>query len=265
MKEKNCFLSVDVEEDLRDNGQKSFLGVENLEKILNIFKKYEAPATLFVTGEVLDNYSELVKQWAADFEIACHGYWHQPLSQLPLEERSRGLANFVELYRNLLGRAPLGFRAVQNVIDNEQFKILEDYNFLYDSSVVPDYPPFKKYVGYKGQAPLLPYHPAGDNHLKKGEMKILEIPLTPHLLGIPLVGTWLRRLRVRFFKLLFLFYQPKFISFSMHSWDAVPGGALSAKNRGQHYVEQLAAMLEYLKKKGYKFYNGEMIYEISGN
>lgn len=261
MTEKICFLSIDVEEDLRDDGEKSFLGVENLEKILAVFRQFGAPATLFVTGEVLDNYPELVKKWAVDCEIACHGYFHQPLSQLPLAERERGLANFIELYRNLLGRAPAGFRAVQNVIDNEQFALLEKLDFLYDSSVVPDYPPFKKYVGYKGPAPLLPYHPLSENHLQKGNMKILEIPLTPHLLGIPLVGTWLRRLRVRFFKLLFSFYQPKFISFSMHSWDAVPGGALSAKNRGQHFVEQLAAMLEYLKKKNYQFLNGEMVYE----
>ena len=247
MKNKTCFLSIDVEEDLRADGQKSFRGAENLEEMLAIFKQFEAPATLFVTGEALANYPELAKNWAVDFEIGCHGYWHRPLSQLPLAEREKGLVDFLGL------KEVKGFRAVQNVIDNEQFPLLEKYGFLYDSSVVPNYPFLKKYIGYKGRAPLAPYHPAVGNHLEKGEMKILEIPLTPHLWGIPLVGTWLRKLGVGFYKILFFFYQPKFISFSMHSWDPI---------LSDNYLKQLAEMLAFLKKKNYHFLNS---YEISRN
>lgn len=250
MKNKVCFLSIDVEEDLRADGRKVFSGVENLDQMLATFRKRNLPATLFVTGEVLANYPELVKNWAVDFEIGCHGYFHRPLSRLPLEEREKGLVNFLNL------KEVKGFRAVQNVIDNEQLALLEKYNFLYDSSVVPNYLFLKKYVGYKGRAPIAPYHPAIGNHMAKGDMKILEIPLTPHLLGVPLAGTWLRKLGVNFYKLLFILHQPNFISFSMHSWDPILSDG---------YLKRLDEMLAHLKKKNYQFLNGEMIYEASRN
>ncbi|MFH1173047.1 MAG: polysaccharide deacetylase family protein [bacterium] len=258
MKKRICFLSIDVEEDLRSDNLKTFWGVEKLDIALDIFRKYNALATLFITGEVLEKYPALVRQWALNNEIACHGYWHQPLSQLPIEDRKRGLADFTGLYRQVLNSEVKGFRAVQNIIDNEQFELLSQFNFLYDSSVVPDYPPLKKYVGYKGPAPKSPYHPKSGNHLQAGEMKILEIPLTPHFLGLPLVGTWLRRLGLRFYKRLFFFHKPEFISFSMHSWDIIPG---ESKNQGTNYLRQLEAMLGYLKNKGYQFYSGEKIWE----
>lgn len=259
MPRRVCFLSIDVEEDLRGDNLKTFWGVEKLEKALDIFRKHGASATLFITGEVLDKYPSLVKKWALNNEIACHGYFHQPLSQLPTEARKRGLSDFVALYQEILSSQVKGFRAVQNIIDNKQFELLSQFGFIYDSSVVPDYPPFKKYVGYNGPAPKRPYYPKPDNYLLAGEKSsILEIPLTPHLFGLPLVGTWLRKAGLKLYKLLFFFHKPEFISFSMHSWDIVPG---ESKNQGDDYLDQLDSMLAYLKSKGYEFSSGEKIYQ----
>ena len=47
--------SIDVE---KDYGKEGFEGVENLNKILDIFKSYGASATLFVSGQVLEKYPE---------------------------------------------------------------------------------------------------------------------------------------------------------------------------------------------------------------
>ena len=71
---KTCFLSIDVEKKEENN---SFEGVEKLYGILNVFKKHNVNATLFVTGEVLERYPDLVKKWSDDYEIACHNYYHQ--------------------------------------------------------------------------------------------------------------------------------------------------------------------------------------------
>ena len=269
---KTCFLSIDVEK--RENDA-SFEGVEKLDNILDIFGKHKANATLFVTGEVLNNYPELVKKWADDYEIGSHGYYHNTLDKLDFGARSKQLGDFGELYRSIFKMPPRGFRAPRNIIDNEQFSLLEKYGFLYDASVFPRYPwPVQLYEGYKGRAPINPYWPSEKNYRKKcpstalgTSNKLLEIPESPitlwglPLLNVPLVGTWIRKLGVGFYKILFLLKRPKFISFNMHSWDGVEFEGKSSRNSGEIYLKQLDEMLGFLKRIGYSFKTGEQIYK----
>jgi len=260
---RTCFLSIDVEKK-EESG--SFEGVEKLDNILEIFRKYKANATLFVTGEILGKYPELVKKWSQDFEIACHGYYHNALDKLNLEDREQQIRDFVKLYQGLFKITPKGFRAPRNIIDNAQFPILEKYGFLYDSSVFPRYPwPVQCYEGYKGRAPIKPYYPSQRNYRKKGDMKIIEIPESPitliglPLLNVPLVATWLRKWGPRVYKLIFTFIKPRYVSFNMHSWDGVKFEGKSSRNSGEKYLKQLDEMLKFLKKIGYEFKSGEQI------
>lgn len=258
---KTCFLSIDVEK--RENQEENpFEGVEKLDRILDIFKKHNANATLFVTGEVLEKYPALVKKWSQDFEIACHNYYHNTLDGLNFEAREQQIGDFCQLYQNVFKIRPRGFRAPRNIIDNEQFPILGEYGFLYDASVFPRYPlRINRYEGYRGKASVNPYFPSKSDYLREGDLKILEIPESPAPFSIPLVGTWLRKLGVFFFKILFRLKKPQFISFSMHSWDGVKFEGRSSKNSGGVYLEQLNEMLGYLRKIGYEFKTGEQIYK----
>ena len=118
---------------------------------------------------------------------------------------------------------------------------MAEKGFLYDSSILPHYPPFKKYRGYQGKAPLLPYYPK--------EIKILEIPVRGQMFGIPLAGAWIRGLSSWFYQTLFLIYCPSFITLNMHSWD----------NLDPRFLKKLEKILKILKKKNYLFLNGEQI------
>jgi len=263
---KTCFISIDVE---KKDGQKDqpFAGVDNLDNILNILKRHKVSATLFVTGEILEYCPDLVKKWSKDFEVSCHNYWHVALDKINLPERERQIRDFVNLYKNILGYPPKGFRAPRNVIDNNQFPILERYGFLYDSSVLPRYPwPIQTYAGYRGRAPILPYYPNINNYRKKGEMKILEIPESPisfslPMIHIPFVATWLRKWGNKVFKILLKSRKQDYLSFSMHSWDGVKSIDKSPKNSGKIFLRQLDEILGFLKKIGYEFKNGEQIYD----
>jgi peptidoglycan/xylan/chitin deacetylase (PgdA/CDA1 family) len=258
---KICFLSIDVEK--RENQENQpFEGVEKLDNILNIFRKHHLKSTLFVTGEVLEKYPGLIKKWANEHEIGCHNYYHIPLDKLGLIEREKQIVDFIGLYKNNFNESPKGFRSPRNIVDNEQFSILEKYGFLYDASVFPRYPwRLKKYEGYNGRAPFLPYYPSKEDYRKRGNAKIFEIPESTAPFNIPLVGTWIRRMGISFFKLLFKLKKPGFISFSMHSWDGVKFKGKSSKNSGEKYLKQLDRMLGYFKKIGYEFKVGEQIYE----
>ena len=253
-----CMVSVDVEEDLN---QKTFCGVENLDKLLNIFDKFGINATLFTTGLVLEKYPDLTVKWLKKHEIGCHGYYHVPLSELSIYERKKQLENFCELYESILGEKPKGFRAVKHVIDNSQLKLLEEFGFEYDSSVVPRYIPIKKYVGYKGKAPTEPYYPSYEDYMKKGDMKILEIPVTPLIFGIPLYGTWIRVCGPDFYKFLLILKKPQFINLAMHPWDAQKYEGKYSRNSGEKFMGYLAAIIEMLNKD-YKFKSGEEIFRI---
>ena len=228
---KTCFTSIDVENK----------GIEEVNQILDIFKKYDISATLFVTGEVLERYNNLVKEWSQDYEIASHSFTHRFWNTLNAEERKQELDNFINLYQRIFQTSPLGFRAPSHLIDKEGIKFLAEKGFLYDSSIVPHYPPFKKYRGYKGKAPLLPYYPKN--------RKILEIPVRGQVFGIPLAGAWIRGLPSWFYKALFLIYCPSFITLNMHSWDVLD----------PCFLKKLEEILKVLKGKNYLFLNGKQI------
>jgi len=257
-KKKNriCVVSVDVEEDLN---QKTFHGVENLDKVLKVFKQFNIRATLFVTGEVLELYYDKVIKWSKNHEIACHGYYHVPLYKLSISERRDQLRKFNQLYEDILGTKPKGFRAVQLIIDTFQLKLLEDLGFVYDSSVVPQRCLFRKRPSYLGKAPSEPYHPSYDNHLVKGTMKILEIPVSRLLFGIPLQGTWIRLIGVKPYRLLLALKKPNFISLTMHSWDCIRYKGPYSKNSGDNFLVMLKEVLKMLSN----YYNFQSCLDVA--
>jgi peptidoglycan/xylan/chitin deacetylase (PgdA/CDA1 family) len=245
---KICFVSIDAESDFAR--QNSFKGVEKMGRILTIFKKQNIPSTIFTTGLVLKNYAEDIKEWSEECEIACHGLSHKFWNTLEEEERKEELEKFIHLYQENFGRNPKGFRAPSHLIDEKAMALLQEYKFLYDSSVVPNYPLLKRYRGYEGRAPSWPYFPNKENCRKEGDMKILEIPVTGLALGVPLAGAWIGKSPLWAYGLLFKVSGPDFLTLSLHSWDS-----LSRETLGK--TEEV---LSIIRKKGYTFLSGEKIY-----
>jgi hypothetical protein len=259
---KTCMVSVDVEEDISDTSH--FHGVEGLGGTLALFENFGIEATLFVTGEVLEKYPDMVGGWSQRHEIGCHGYRHVPLYELSIPERDKQLRDFCVLYRRILGRDPEGFRAVMHTIDDPQLKLLETHGFIYDSSVIPRYIPFRKYVGYKGKAPTRPYHPSHDSYRQEGKMKILEIPNTPLLFGVSLYGTWLRFFGPGLYRWLLLAKKPGFVSLAAHSWDGLEHEGAFSRNSGDRFYPILERVLVILKNHGYRFSSGRALVSALG-
>ena len=263
---KVCMVSVDVEEDLRNDNEKVFKGVEKLDKILNIFDDHNIQSTLFVKGEVLKNYPDLVLRWSKKHEIAYHGSCHiidrskSHIKRYKLQktERDNQLKNFCRLYEDLFDSKPKGFRAEEFAIDLLQLRLLEKYDFEYDSSVISNYPLFIKNVGYKGKAPNMPYYPSYSNYREKGEMKILEIPFTTLAFGFPLSGTWIRVFGPKFYKFLLTLKKPPFIGLMIHSWDCIEYEYKYSRNSGEKFLEYLDDILETLSKN-YNFKSGREV------
>ena len=253
--DKICFVSVDVEHDVGTGEEKEFRGISEMEQITDIFSRQEIPATFFVTGGVFLKFEDEVRKWSERYEIASHSYSHVYFNELSDEEKVLDIKKSLDLYSNVLSKSPKGFRAPSHVIDELTVNALKENGFLYDSSIVPHYPPFKKYRGYKGSAPKKPYNPGEGNIRKRGGMHILEIPVAGQIMGIPLAGVWIRKLPHLVYKILFSIDNPKFVTLSMHSWDGLGDG---------DFYKKLENMILLLRNKGYTFKTGEQIYRGVG-
>jgi len=254
-------VSIDVEPDLPKNpdDKPQFFGVEGLGTLLKSLERKKISSTLFVTGEVLENFPDKVVGWGKSHEIASHGHRHQPLTSLTEAKRIDFIQKTLSAHQDLLGKKPLGYRAVQHNIDNMQISILERHGFAYDSSVMPNYPPFKSYPGWKGRAPSIPYNPSESDYRKIGSMKILELPVSPLFLGVPISGKWICGLKPEFYKILLMVHRPEFICINLHSWDMCPQGSVGWNNA--NFIEYANKLLEMLAGYGYEMASGEKIYE----
>jgi peptidoglycan/xylan/chitin deacetylase (PgdA/CDA1 family) len=68
-------------------------------------------------------------------EIGLHGYCHEGSPQLTLTQERDVLEHCISLYQELLGKRPLGYRAPLYQLGSSTVQLLEEYSFLYDSSL----------------------------------------------------------------------------------------------------------------------------------
>jgi len=139
-------------------------------RVLDLLKQYSLPATFFIPGHTVESFPEAVDAiLTAGHEIAHHSYAHtDPSLQTPDEERrdmERALRSLEKI-----GVKPLGYRSPSDDFSASTGLLLEEYGFLYDSSLMAD--------------DFHPYHPRlGDQvtaqtALVRGrEAKFWELPM----------------------------------------------------------------------------------------
>ncbi len=169
-----------------------------LPRFLRMFDRYKIKATFFVTGndlkvkEKIRFVHELVEN---GHEIANHSMTHNvDFMLLKKERKEKEIKETEKLMSDLFGSIPVGFRAPAYSIDKETLGILEGRGYLYDSSLLPSFAgplinlmdnvfsggdaktKFGKAVNYF--APLRPYRPDHENIVFRGDMSIVEVPVT---------------------------------------------------------------------------------------
>ena len=76
-------------------------------------------------------------------EIAAHGWIHEPLSALPLDQQRELIAKSRDYLEKAAGQRPVGFRSPYGDITNHMIPILKDLGFIYDSSLTADESPYE--------------------------------------------------------------------------------------------------------------------------
>jgi len=172
---------------------------EGMPKLLELYKKYDIKTTFFFTGEIIELFPEIVKLVIPyGHEVASHGYSHRPeeaFDLLSLEEQCNQLKKSKSLLEKYSNEEVISFRAPALRVNKDTPKALCRTGFLIDSSVASQRFDFFLTFGMNNKlkwlfAPRLPYFTSETDLTKKGNSKILEIPITA--LIFPYIGTTLR-------------------------------------------------------------------------
>jgi peptidoglycan/xylan/chitin deacetylase (PgdA/CDA1 family) len=169
-----------------------------LPRLLDVYAKHDIKCTFYFTGrmaEMVPEAVELVMEHGHD--IGCHGYDHSSdhaFDLMGLEEQISEMTKAKDVLEGLAGRIR-DFRAPALRINEYTIRALEQTGFNTDSSIASQRFDGPLTFGSKNKlkwlvAPRSPYYPSYDSIVKKGESKILEIPLSAFV--FPYIGTTMR-------------------------------------------------------------------------
>jgi len=231
---------------------------EGIFRLLELFRKHEIAATFFVTGEMAQRHRVALKTIRHDgHEIACHGLSHRKNECLLAKDKQRQtIEQATRILEKEAGCRPKGFRAPCLRSNETTLEILEEFGYVYDSSIVPTFVP--RYYGCL-TSPLRPYHPSSSLITKEGSSELLEIPISVNpIVRIPLGAAWMRNLGSLWVKLgikmnfdlrnLTVFYVHPRDVMHLPKTKGVPWHLY--RNTGDPALKMLKKIIEYVKRHG---------------
>jgi len=199
---------------------------KGLDKILEMLRKNDALATFFVVGELLESNPEIFdKIMENEHEIAFHTMYHTKIDSPNFKEKFQ---EEIKQFHKLTNGKSKGFRAPSfslNTNSSWLIDVLEENNYVYDSSVVPA----KTSLYGIPNADKKPYNISSkfsEGNSKDG--KIIEFPImVTKFLGkkIPAAGGfYLRTLPSRIIETTIKSYEKENLPgvFYIHSWELTP-------------------------------------------
>lgn len=238
------------------NDQKIPKIFKGIDIILDLLNKHNISATFFVVGEILQHDPELIdKIISNDHEIAFHTMHHDRVDSLNFSNK---FDDELKEFKKLTNDKSKGFRAPTFSLNEKSsfiIKMLEKYNYIYDSSIMPA----KTSMYGNPNADKKPYKITSENLENNSENgKLWEFPLmVTKLLGkqIPAAGGfYLRTLPLYMIKNAIKNYEKEHMPacFYVHSWELtpelIPRISLSQKNNfiTYHNIEKTLPKLDQL-------------------
>jgi peptidoglycan/xylan/chitin deacetylase (PgdA/CDA1 family) len=141
-------------------------------RILDLLAKHKIPGTFCVPGHTALAYPDLIKRINAEgHEIAHHGWVHENPADFDEAGERRNMELGLEALQKAAGVRPKGYRSPSWDFSTNTIKILLDYGFSYDSSLMGgDFIPYYARMGdkYDDKSPYV----FGPN------VDLVELPIT---------------------------------------------------------------------------------------
>ena len=256
---KRMILSVDV-----DHFPGSDVGIV---RILDLLDRKGIKAAFFVAGKFAEEYGHVIKEiQVRGHEIGCHGYSHgldlaENFVDIGLEEQRKRIEKASGILREIINDDVRIFRAPYAKANSDTIKALGDLGYEYDSSVTAMRFDFGMGVANNMKAffaPTRPYSPSKRDIFKKGDSKILEVPISAFI--APLTLSAIRFLGIRNVCYLFNcsrhFFDP--VVFYLHPWEVMDTDEIQLwegiprrhiKNRGAEALKKLERFIDHVGKK----------------
>ncbi|KAH9810105.1 polysaccharide deacetylase family protein [Teratosphaeria destructans] len=120
-----------------DYSQGYFSGLVGVPRLLKLFKKLGLAdkVTWCIPGHSIETFPEQTKAIVdSGCEIALHGYAHESAGQMTSTQERDVLVKCMGLVEELAGRKPRGYRAPLYQAKGRTIELLQQHNFLWDSS-----------------------------------------------------------------------------------------------------------------------------------
>ncbi len=132
-------ITVDVEKDV--GAVETCYGIdEGLPAVLDLMNEFNAKATFFISGEILDYLEKtgnLKRILDNNYEIASHGYRHLDYRDWEEEKIFDEIMRSKEEIKKVTGVDVVGYRSPQFRVNEKIVNVLKKLGFKYDSSI-PD-------------------------------------------------------------------------------------------------------------------------------
>lgn len=108
-------------------------------RVLDIMDKYNFKSTWYIPAENVDRYPELIHDiMSCGHEIANHGLDHSDFYGNTIEEQLNNISQSQDIFRRIIGKPAVGFRATGFLLSEVEQILAEDNNTLYFSHNVAE-------------------------------------------------------------------------------------------------------------------------------
>lgn len=179
-----------------------------LQTAIELCQELEIRATFFFVAQEAAWYpEEIAEMKQTGHEIGCHGLTHgdeEDYDRMPPEMQRGYIEQATRLLEDSTGTSITAFRGPRVKVSPVTLGLLAEHGYLTDSSVCSQRLDLVSAnlinTGWL-MAPRSPYHPHRDSAFKRGDLDILEIPVSA--LMIPFISSSLYVLRLPLMKALF--------------------------------------------------------------
>ena len=116
-----------------------------LQRVVDLIDRHNIPASFFIPAVSLILQPDMVDviQQSGQHEFGVHGWIHELNTELDGETERDLISRATDYLENVTGRRPVGYRAPSWNFSPNTLRIIRDFGFLYDSSLMADDRPYE--------------------------------------------------------------------------------------------------------------------------
>jgi len=111
-------------------------------RILSLLNEYQIKGCFFIPGAIIEEYPDMAKRiFDEGHEIGFHSYGHINPADLSYEQEKEDFEKGIDLFQKVFKARPFGYRSPAAEMSNKTWQLLDEFDFLYDSTMMgTDYP-----------------------------------------------------------------------------------------------------------------------------